>query len=226
MAQHKLKPWEKKKRTLYRIEAFPPNKTILIVCEGQTETKYFESFDVVSIKVVCEDSKGRTKLQLIEFCEKIEKLYNQGRTKFDEIWCVFDMDVKRGAAEFSDFDNAITSAKKKGYKVAYSNDAFELWFYLHFHYTEQQHLRSFYYKQLTDYFGYNYIRYGKSLENCLKNYNRLLVHADANQETAIKNAKKLHLNQKYLPYSQQNPVTTVYELVTELNKYLRGIKHS
>jgi hypothetical protein len=62
-----------------------------------------------------------------------------------EVWCVFDMDVKRGADEFADFDNAISKALQLGYKIAYSNDAFELWFYLHFNLTESQHLRSFYY---------------------------------------------------------------------------------
>lgn len=226
MAQQNLKPWEKKKQSPYRIESFSQNKIILIVCEGQTETKYFESFDLVSTKVICENTKGRTKRQLVEFCEKIEKSYNKKGVDFDEIWCVFDMDKKRGEAEFADFDNAIASAINKQYNVAYSNDAFELWFYLHFNYTDQQALRDFYYEQLSNYFGYNYIKIGKKLENCSNNYNRLLTHAQANQNTAIRNAKKLHINQKHLPYSQQNPVTTVYQLVTELNKYLRGAKHS
>lgn len=226
MASHKLKAHERIKKSPYRIEAFSQNKKVLIVCEGQTETKYFESFDVLSIKVVCEDSKGRTKLQLVEFCEKTEKNYNNKGFFFDEVWCVFDMDVKRKEAEFADFDNAIESAINKGYNVAYSNDAFELWFYLHFNYTDQQNLRGFYYQQLTDYFGYSYVRYGKKLEYCEKNYSLLMAHAQANQETAIRNAKKLHLSQEHLPYSQQNPVTTVYKLVTELNKYLRGTKHS
>lgn len=223
MAQQNLKPWEKKKQSPYRIEAFSQNKIILIVCEGQTETKYFESFDLVSTKVICENTKGRTKRQLVEYCEKV---IQHKKITFDEIWCVFDMDIKKGENELSDFDNAIKSAKQKGYKVAYSNDAFELWFYLHFSYTDIQHIRTFYYQQLSSFFGYNYERIGKKLENCSNNYNRLLTHAQANQNTAIRNAKKLHINQKHLPYSQQNPVTTVYQLVTELNKYLRGAKHS
>lgn len=223
MAQHKLKPWEKKKRSLYRIEAFSPNKTILIVCEGQTEAEYFKSFDVVSISIVCQDSGGRTKRQLVEYCEKVIR---HKKITFDEIWCVFDMDIKEGEAELADFDNAIKSAKEKKYKIAYSNDAFELWFYLHFSYTDLQHLRTFYYEQLSSFFGYNYEKFGKKLDNCKKNYSRLLAHTLASQKNAIKNAEKLHLNQKHLPYSRQNPVTTVYELVTELNKYLRGTKHS
>jgi hypothetical protein len=43
----KGKPWNRKlKPGYYRIETIPINKTILIVCEGQTEKLYFESFPI------------------------------------------------------------------------------------------------------------------------------------------------------------------------------------
>ena len=63
------------------------------------------------------------------------------------------MDVKRGADEFADFDNAISKAVLLGYKVGYSNDSFELWFYLHFNFTDAQNLRTFYYSELSKRFG-------------------------------------------------------------------------
>jgi len=47
---------------------------------------------------------------------------------FDEVWCVFDKD------DFpdQDFNQAIVLASAKGFRVAYSNQAFEYWLLLHF----------------------------------------------------------------------------------------------
>jgi hypothetical protein len=169
MSQNNIKPWMRKKNSSYRLSQFDQNKRILIVCEGQTEKEYFQSFDVISLNVVCENTKGRTKRQLIEFCSKTIEKYKSNGITFDEVWCVFDMDVKRGQDEYADFDNAIDSATSKKYKVAYSNDAFELWFYLHFNFTNQPNHRTFYYAQLSQYFDYNYEKMGKNLDNCRKN---------------------------------------------------------
>ncbi len=65
------KTWERKKTSSgYQIGKFSQNKSILIVCEGQTEEKYFKSFDVVSLKIECVNTKGLSKIQLIDFCQK------------------------------------------------------------------------------------------------------------------------------------------------------------
>ena len=135
------------------------NKTILIVCEGQTEKLYFESFPVIGARIKIVDLEGQSKLKLIELAQAIVESI-EGIT-FDEIWCVFDMDVKHGADEFADFDNAIHKALELGYKVAYSNDVFELWFYLHYDFTDAQHLRTFYYERLSERFKINYVKEGK-----------------------------------------------------------------
>ena len=140
------KPWLKKvDASLYQIELKETNKTILIVGEGQTEKLYFESFPVLTLTVEAIDLKGQSKLKLIESTTSIIENRN---IKYDEVWCVFDMDFKQGKKEFYDFDNAITKGKSLDYNIAYSNDSFELWFYLHFHYTEQKHHRTFYYEFL------------------------------------------------------------------------------
>ena len=131
------------------------------------------------------------------------------------------MDVKRGADEFADFDNAISKALQLGYNVAYSNDAFELWFYLHYNLTESQHLRAFYYKELEMRFGINYVKDGKKYAFCIKIYDILKNDKDASQEKAIERARQLLEQQVNLPYHQQNPTTKVYELVEELNRNIR-----
>jgi len=61
------KPWLKKAAaSLYKIETEEPNKTILLVGEGQTEKLYFESFPVLTLTEEVVDLKGQTKLKLIE----------------------------------------------------------------------------------------------------------------------------------------------------------------
>jgi hypothetical protein len=105
----------------YKVETVAPNKTILIVCEGQTEELYLKSFPV-STQTVKLFSLGQSKLQLVENTEKIQQ-----HEQCDEVWCVFDLDIKLDVANcIPDFDNSIAKARELGYQVAYSNDAFEL----------------------------------------------------------------------------------------------------
>lgn len=213
------KAWNKKAQpSAYRLDSITCNKTILIVCEGQTEKLYFESFPVYGLKIEAIDLKGQAKQKLVESTQEI---IQSSELTFDEVWCVFDMDVKQGSDEFADFDNAISKAIGLGYKVAYSNDSFELWFYLHFYFTDHQHLRSFYYEELSKKWGINYEKDGKKYNFCLKLYELLQLTSEASQENAIERAKALFEKQKNLPYHQQNPTTKVYELVEELNQNLR-----
>ena len=209
------KPWrEKVDASLYKIEVKEPNKTILIVGEGQTEKLYFESFPVLTLTVKVVDLKGQSKLKLIESTASIIK---ESDRKYDEVWCVFDMDFEPEKKEFSDFDNAINKGKSLDYHIAYSNDSFELWFYLHFHYTDQKHPRTFYYEFLGKQWNLNYEKDGKACKFCQTIYSRLENDENASQEKAIARAEKLFNQQSDLPFHQQNPVSLVYKLVNYLN---------
>ena len=85
--------------------------TILIVCEGQTEELYFKSF-LVSTLTVKLFSLGQSKLQLVENTERIQQI-----EQCDEVWCVFDLDIKLDVANcIPDFDNSIAKAKELGAK--------------------------------------------------------------------------------------------------------------
>jgi hypothetical protein len=213
------KAWNRKTSpSTYKLDHIPIKKTMLIVCEGQTEKLYFESFPVLGVRIKIIDLKGLAKLRLVEATKEI---IEQSSDEFNEVWCVFDMDLKQGAAEFADFDNAIVKAKLLGYNVAYSNDAFELWFYLHYHFTETKNLRTFYYDELSKKFGINYLKDGKKYDFCLKIYALLQNSENSSQSLAIERAKKLFEQQINLPYHQQNPTTKVFELVENLNKNLR-----
>jgi hypothetical protein len=200
------------------VETIPMNKSILIVCEGQTEELYFKSFPVLGVRVDAVNLKGQSKLKMVESTQEI---LDSSAVAYDEIWCVFDMDVRRGEDEYSDFDNVIHQAESLGFKVAYSNDAFELWLYLHFEYTDAENLRTFYYKELGKRLGLNYEKDGKRYDFCQKLYKLLEVHEQSSQEIAIERARSLFEEKADLPYHQQNPVTKVFELVKELNRNLR-----
>ena len=213
------KAWLKKvKPSVYKIETTAPNKTILIVGEGQSEKLYFESFPVLALTVKAIDLGGQSKLKLIEATEAI--ILNSDTT-YDVVWCVFDMDIAKGEKEYADFDNAIISGRSKGYNVAYSNDVFELWFYLHYNFTDQANHRQFYYKALSQIWNCNYEKIGKSYEFCQNLYERLTLDTNASQKEALYRAKKLCEEQSHLEFHEQNPVTLVYQLVHFLNENCR-----
>jgi hypothetical protein len=209
------KPWLKKIIAYdYKVDSRQVNRTILIVTEGQTEKLYFESFPVLTLTVEAINLKGQSKLKLIESTQSI--IENSDK-EYDEIWCVFDMDIKMGEKELSDFDNSILKGQELDFKIAYSNDSFELWFYLHFQFTDQRNHRDFYYQFLSKVWSMNYKKEGKKYSFCLTTYEKLLEDENASQSLAIERAEKLFLSQKDLPYHKQNPVTLVYELVNLLN---------
>jgi len=213
------KAWLKKVRpSEYEIEVKEPNKTILIVGEGQSEKLYFESFPVLTLTVEAIDLGGQSKLKLIEMTDVI---IAKSKKKYDEVWCVFDMDIKQGEKEFANFDNAIKSGEAKGFNIAYSNDAFELWFYLHYNFNDQAHHRKFYYKALGNLWNCNYEKIGKSYKFCQNLYERLESDNKASQKDAINRATKLYESQSQLDYHKQNPVTLVYKLVELLNNNTR-----
>jgi hypothetical protein len=211
------KPWLKKSKvSTYHVEIKDKQKTYLIICEGQTEELYFKSFPVVtaSVKAV---PLGCSTSTLVNCAKEIAN-----RDTYDEVWCVFDMDYKPGLNGLSeDFNNAILMAHAAGFKCAYSNDSFELWFVLHYQYIDQQQLRGFYYELLSKYWKINYERNGKVRQYALSIYKKLMGDPGSCQKRAIDNARKLHQKQKNKAFHLQNPATTVFELVEELNLHLR-----
>ncbi len=114
------------------IERKPPSilekKRFLIVCEGKnTEPSYFNGFKLktATIKAIGE---GYNTGALVERAIAIASEENLKGNDYDEIWCVFDKDDFPNA----DFNNAIEKAANAGMQIAYSNQSFEYWLFLHF----------------------------------------------------------------------------------------------
>ena len=106
----------------------------LIVCEGKkTEPLYFEALitnHTSTVREVTIEGEGRATVALVERTEEIRRdLERKNNMSFDRVWVVFDKD------DFDDFNEAIKKARKLGFQSAWTNEAFELWYYLHFEYT-------------------------------------------------------------------------------------------
>ena len=198
--------WLNRRDSFRRKTAFrgAPFKRILIVCEGEkTEPNYFKRFRVTSavIEVV---GKGYNTLSLVKEALRMKEMAWENDEPYDQVWCVFDRDFFPA----HNVDNAWQLARKRKLRTALSNEAFELWFLLHFDYITSAHTRQEYQDMLSD-------RLGRRYE---KNDPDIYVDLLQRQEQAVENAQKL-MNQ-YNPRkpSRDNPCTEVHELVIELNR--------
>lgn len=176
----------------------------LIVCEGEkTEPNYFRSFrvpgNVIHIKGV-----GYNPSKLVD---RTKELYKQEEEDYDQVWYVFDRDDWLT----QDFNNAINKANNQKFMVAYSNEAFELWYVLHFEFLNTGIPRKDYINKLNTLLDKEYRKNSDTIYNDL--FDR--------QETAIKNAENLIKQYGKPNPPQDNPSTTVHLLVKALNQQYR-----
>lgn len=181
----------------------------LIVCEGKmTEPNYFKALvesrnsSVITITL---EGKGMSTVKLVNEAIRLRGL---ARDKYDKIWVVFDKD------DFKDFNDAIKLASDNKISVAWSNEAFELWYVLHFQYLDTAITRAQYIDVLNKYIG-DIIPYFKYKKNSVEFYSILCNYG--NQQHAISFAKKLANNYCGTDYSSHVPCTMVFKLVEELN---------
>ncbi len=174
---------------------------ILILCEGEkTEPNYFNSIKR-KYRLLNVDIRG-----LGSNTDKITETAIKNYKDYSQVWCVFDRD-SFGAQHFN---RAFQMVKKyKNINIAYSNQAFELWYLLHFNYYNTGISRKRYYELLSNLLGKKY----------KKNSTEIYELICEKEDTAIKNAKKLLKSYSECNPEKNNPSTTVFKLVEELNKY-------
>lgn len=178
----------------------------LIVCEGEkTEPNYFKGFKLnVDVEVV---GAGLNTETLIRYTQQLLAKAEKEKQPYKEIWVVFDRD----SFPADDFQNAITKARECGFGVAYSNEAFELWYILHFNYLNSGVSRTQYKQILTEKLKRPYKKNDPTMYTRLKD----------RQYVALQYAETLY--NSYQPFHNpvnDNPCTTVYELVMSLNTFL------
>lgn len=201
--KRKNKPLKRKSRNRGK-----PPESFLIVCEGEkTEPNYFKSFRLSSAAIRVE-GLGANTLSLVRKTLKIRESAMKDGFHYDQVWCVFDKDN----FPIQNFNAAIELANRQKIKVAYSNEAFELWYLLHFHYYSSAISRGRYISLLSKLFKNPYKKNSKSIYKELQD----------KQRNAVKNAEKLLSSYSLPDPARDNPSTTVHKLVTELNKFLPG----
>jgi hypothetical protein len=198
-------------------------KYYLIVCEGEaTEPNYFEGLKqdlpkgVLTSYRIDVEGTGMNTQSLLNEALRLESEYekNQGRI-IDRLWVVFDRD----SFSANNFNNAILRCKENKPEIgcAWSNEAFELWYLLHFQYYEnaisRKDFKGLIENNLKPFLGEDF-RYEKNNEQM---YAWLKEHGS--QEDAIRNGKRLtKLYGERQDYANHNPCTKVWMLVEELMK--------
>jgi hypothetical protein len=177
----------------------------LIVCEGEkTEPGYFRSFQVPGVVVDIRSTTNRG-LDLIN-----EAVRHRTQDEYDQVWCVFDRDDLPDAV----IRQAFNHARREDINIAFSNQAFELWYLLHFDYYNTAMMRQDYSSRLCGHLrtlGYTYTK------NSTNMYTILLDR----QATAIDHAHRLYAQYNPWDPATADPSTTVHLLVEELNKHRR-----
>lgn len=195
----------------------------LIVCEGEaTEPNYFQGLKqdlpkgILTAYQIDIEGAARNTQSLVTEALRLKEVYEKSSTRpIDRLWVVFDRD------SFSaiDFNAAINRCEQRGPVIgcAWSNEAFELWYLLHFHYYQNALSR----RQYQDLIEHNlkpYLGNGYSYEKNSEEMYALLKEFGSIEE-AIRNAKRLA--ETYggrQDYANHNPCTMVWVLVEELLK--------
>lgn len=207
----------------------PKRRNILIVCEGEkTEPNYFRSFckrlvggegDRVEVVGV-----GDNTLSLVEAAKRIVEDRRQGdKPPFYYVWVVFDKD------EFPDsrFDNAVASIAEEDAKfksgvhphwyAAWSNEAFELWYLLHFKEALGGPIgRNELCRMLSGHFRNEL---GEA-DGYRKNDSRMFMLLESRMSMALRRGKRAFDAWKGKAPHECNPATRVFELVNQLQAYL------
>lgn len=195
-----------------KVDVRPERERLLIVCEGtKTEPNYFDNIKTKLPKHIAEvidvEGKGFNTQSLVSHAKRIRDAKKGSDYSYDEVWVVFDRD----SFEPDKFDNAIHSATAAGMKVAWSNEAFELWYILHFVARQTGMSRTEYKACLSKYLDTPYQKNDPDM------YSKL--DAKGNESEAIRRARGLQELHAETPHHDANPCTTVSDLIEKLNSF-------
>jgi len=233
---------EKNKQDFKRkLEIREKRKDVIIACEDSVSSpEYFRQIINFLLKerkitpdsIVIVPHDGSTHpTGVLDNLKKFKNRYGKTYKDFEHKWIVIDRDSERingGGHTAEDFNNAIRNAKNKrsdlNIEVAYANDAFELWYLLHFEYRNTAILRdeiiTRVIEKLKELDEHKFSRLNK--ENIKQvNYTKLIYESLLPmQEIAISNAERLlsSYREDHNP-EQDNPSTTIYKLVALLREF-------
>ncbi len=187
----------------------PLKTSVLIVCEGKTETNYFDKLkrdEVTSRRfaVTVKRGKGGSRDQIAQFA--IERM-NEGPDRYDFVWCVMDVE---GPDQADAAAAAMGLLKNNSIEPCFSNPAFEVWLLSHFEKTGTAFPSG---DAVVKRLARHWSDYDKTGLNI---YPRVAALTD----TAIQNAKWVRENHHGIEncVSRCNSATDVYRLVAFLRR--------
>lgn len=241
-----MEPWNFRDSDTRTADSIP---LFIIFCEDEvSEPVYFKFFETALIKVnVIGDQKSKVEHVVKALAHCYSEDFMERRDDGDylkqqdtQVWCVFDrdngqIDTKLVSDNVS-FNESIAMAERRGLKVAWSNDAFELWILLHFEDVddnEQNRNRETYDNRLTDIFtqmpnknedltrvigikNCNYKQHFKREKNFRSAVRPYLIPRTYDAINRAKSLQESHYEEANKPYSDQVPSTMVHHLVSEL----------
>ena len=186
---------------------------VLIMCGGETEEIYFNHYktkhkkDLENINIKVVTHKKSNPLAVV-------KAALEQQADYDEVWAVFDKD------DFTDFDNAIALALDNEINCAFSNEAIEYWFFLHFENRTGAMTRTALNAELGKKLGFDYDKGAEIIQ-------RTCVKLNSKVFTAEERAQIGH--ERHIIDSGKNPsdwrsCTTVYALTKRLREWSKAKK--
>jgi hypothetical protein len=185
---------------------------VLIMCSGETEEIYFNYYknshkrdlQNVSIKIVTHKKSNPIAVVKAALIQK---------PNYDEVWAVFDKD------DFPDFDDAIILALDNKINCAFSNEAIEYWFLLHFENKTGAMSRNMLNTELERKLGFEYQKSLETIQRTCK-----IISGKLN--TAEDRAKVVH--DRYINFGGKTSdwcsCTTIYKLTKKLCEWSKAKK--
>jgi hypothetical protein len=201
---------------------------ILIVCEdGRTEPYYFQQFvqeippETMHLHPV---GAGLDPQGVVErACIERDELAARFRRSVDETWVVFDKDdADRDEGKKRRFIEALRLAEENNFRLAFSNEVFELWLLLHL--TDVEAIapipRTDIYtrlgEELRKHPTYQHFQYAHGKVDIID-----AIRAVGDESAAIQRAQALAATHTDKELLAMNPSTQVHELVRELRAQIQ-----
>jgi hypothetical protein len=213
-----MDPLQRGRRGRRPFESRAPRKRFLIVCEGAvTEVRYFEAFPVSREVHVVVRGEGKNTTSLVAAAAEHA---DRASDPFDEVWVVYDHD-DFGAQRFNQAEKDIRDLhghRPEAWHAAWSNQAFEVWYVLHFHFFDGELHRHLVQAKLGELLRTHCGRAAGYAKNDPRMYELLLAY----QPQAIRHAQRLAQEHGIAPHGSATPAeacpcTTVFRLVEALN---------
>lgn len=182
-------------------------RRILILCEDTKSSRdYFARFpvDKDQVEIDCVGT-GMNTDSLMENAIKRAKKSRDAGAPYERVWVVFDKDD----FDLQNFNRAFElAATHNEITPCWSNECFELWYLLHFHYRDTAIGRHELWPVISKLLGTKYDKADETLYSTLEE--RL--------DTALKNAKKLAFENESNGLQRRNPSTHIHMLVEALRE--------